>query len=226
MGKRQEIKAKRQRSQNIKQGLTIFAIVLLAALFVGFLIYPSIKPAPALTLPASIGTFNSEDMTLGDPAAPVTVEVFSDYQCPACGYYVQEEEENFIVEYVTTGKVFYIFRPYNFLGQESFQVAEAAYCAVEQGNFWDFHEAVYYNMPGENTGALDDARLTHYATSVGLDEKEFSTCLSSNRNLAQVETDNTYANTSGVTGTPTFKIGDQVVGYKDLITTVNAALAK
>jgi protein-disulfide isomerase len=226
MGKKQEIKAKRKRSQNIQKGLTIFAIVLAAALFVGFLIYPSLKPAVKLVMPASIGTFNSKDMTLGDPAAPLKVEVFSDFQCPACGYYVQDEEANFIKKYVITGKVQYIFRPYSFLGEESKQAAEAAYCAMEQGNFWDYHEIIYFNMPGENTGALDDARLTRYATSIGLNEQDFKACLQSDRNLAQVEVDNTYADTSGVTGTPYFKVGDQVVSYKDLIATVDAALAK
>jgi len=226
LGKKQEIRAKRLRTQKVKQGLTIFAIVLIAALFVGFLIYPSLKPAAELVIPASVGTFDSNDMTLGDPTAPLTVEVFSDYQCPACGYYVQDTEMKFIKDYVSTGKVYYIFRPFNFLGQESILAAEAAYCAMEQGNFWDFHDVLYHNMPGENTGTLDDARLTRYATSIGLNEKDFKACLQSNRNLAQVEVDNTYADTSGVTGTPSFKIGDQVVGYKDLIATVNAALAK
>lgn len=226
MGKKQEIKAKRLRTKKIQQGLTIFAIVLVAALFVGFLIYPSLKPAAELVMPASVGTFDSKDMTLGDPAAPLTVEVFSDYQCPACGYYVQDTEMKFIEDYVSTGKVYYIFRPFNFLGQESIQAAEAAYCAVEQGNFWDFHEVLYHNMPGENAGALDDARLTRYAVSIGLNEKDFKTCLLSDRNFPQVDVDNTYAKTSGVNSTPSFKVGDQVVGYKDLIATVNAALAK
>jgi protein-disulfide isomerase len=224
MGKRQEIKAKRKRTQQIKQWLTIFSIIIIAVLFVGFLIYPTLQPAPELIMPASIGTFKSTDMSLGDPQAPLTVEVFSDYQCPACGYYAQDDEQNFIKNYVQTGQVFYTFRPFNFLGPESYLAAEAAYCAIEQGNFWDYHEMIYYNMAGENSGVLDDARLIQYADAIGLDTADFKACLISNRNVAKIEVDNTYARDIGVTGTPSFKVGDQLVGYKDFMTTVLEAL--
>lgn len=229
MGKRQEIKARQKRSQYIKQGLTIFAIVLVAVFFVGVLIYPSLKNTAAtneLVIPETINSYKSSDMAIGDPNAPITVELFSDFQCPACGNFAQTKEENFINTYVSTGQVYFIFRPYSFVGDESVWATEAAYCALNQGNFWGFHDMIYYNMVGENTGAVDEARLTRYAKAIGLDTTEFTTCLASDSYLAQIQSDNDYAKESGVTGTPSFKIGDQIVAYNELLDIIDAKLSE
>ncbi|MBI9048466.1 MAG: DsbA family protein [Anaerolineaceae bacterium] len=229
MGKRQAIKAKRKRDNLVKQFLTIFGIIIVAVFIVGILIYPSIKINNAnqdLTIPDTVGTYDSIDMGLGDPNAPVTVEIFSDFQCPACGTFASSEEHNFVEKYVTTGQVFYVFRPFNFLGQESLYAAEAAYCAVEQGDFWSFHDVLYNNLIGENTGTINDKRLIAYAEAAGLNGDDFTACLESDTYIDQYMIDNDYARESGVNATPSFKIGDQVVSYSDLIPLLEEALAK
>ena len=228
MGKRQAIKAKRKRDNLIKQVITIFLIVVVAVFIVGVMIYPSIRnnqTAAELVIPDTVGTHSSTDMTMGDPNAPVTVEIFSDYQCPYCGIYAQTIEPDFVKNYVDTGKVYYIYRPFNFLGPESTYAAEAAYCALDQGDFWSFHDVLYHNMPGENTGAIDDDLLTAYAEAAGLDTDAFSACLASDKYVDQYEIDNEYARTVGINSTPSLKVGDEIVGFNDLVTTVENALA-
>lgn len=226
MGKREEIKARRERSNKIKQWLTIFAIVLIAVFIVGVLIYPSIKkqtPVQKLVIPDTIQSHKSTDMAMGDPNAPITLEVFSDFQCPVCGSYVESYEQNIIKTYVDTGKVYYVFRPFNFIGKESIRAAEGAYCAMDQGNFWGFHDMVYHNMVGENTGNLTDDLLTEFAKTVGLDTKQFSACLTSDKYLSEVQADNDYARNAGVNATPSFKIDDQIYSYNDMIAVLQNA---
>jgi protein-disulfide isomerase len=229
MGKRQALKEKRKRDNMIKQGITIFLILVAAIFIVGIMIYPNIKQQQAkaeLIIPDSVGTHSSTDMTMGDPSAPVTVEVFSDYQCSHCGIYAQTVEPDFIKNYVDTGKVYYIFRPFNFLGEASIYAAEAAYCAMDQGDFWSFHDVLYANILGETTGLTGIEQLTNYAVTAGLDGDAFDACLASDKYANQYEIDNEYARNEGITATPSFKIGDTIVGYGDLITTVEEALAK
>ena len=227
MGKRQAIKEKRKRDNIIKQGITIFLILVAAVFIVGLMIYPNIKQTSQnqLVIPETVGKHKSIDMSMGDPNAPLTVEVFSDYQCPYCGVYAQTVEPDFVKNYVDTGKVYYIFRPFNFLGPESTYAAEAAYCAVDQGDFWSFHDVLYHNMVGENTGAINDELLTNYAKAAGLDEKAFAACLQSDKFVDQVEKDNNYANEAGVSATPSIKVGEEIVSFRDLVTTVDKALA-
>src|SRR5690606_22400224 len=118
-------------------------------------------------------------LSMGNPAAPIVVEEFSDFQCIACFRFWQNYEEDFISRYVATGDVLFKYVPFSFLGDESIQAAEAAYCALDEGKFWDYHDTLFLNWNGENTGNFSDKRLVAFAGALGLDEGNFRTCLNS-----------------------------------------------
>ena len=228
MGKRQAIKSKRKQDNLIKQVLTIFLIVVIAVIIVGLMIYPQIKNTNSdsdVTVPDSVGTHNSSDMNLGDPNAPITVEVYSDYRCSHCGIFAETMEADFIKDYVDTGKVYYEYHPFNFMGEASLAAAEAAYCALDQGDFWDFHDILYANMFNESSGQITYDNLSKYAKAAGLDVNKFQACLDSDKFVNQYEIDNEFAKESGISATPSFKVGDIIVGYGDLVTTMEEALA-
>lgn len=73
-----------------------------------------------------------DDVVLGDPQAPVTVFIFSDYQCPYCGKFFQETEGLIRKNYVDSGKVKMVYKDFAFLGPESVAAAQAADCAKDQ----------------------------------------------------------------------------------------------
>ena len=91
-------------------------------------------------------------LTMGNPEAKIVVEEFSDFQCIACYRFWTNFEPEFIEKYVATGDVLFKYVPFSFIGNESFQAAEAAYCAEEQGRFWDYHDMLFLNWNGENAG--------------------------------------------------------------------------
>lgn len=55
-------------------------------------------------------TANVENNTFGNPKAPVMIEVFSDFQCPGCKYFHDNEFSRIMTEYVVPGKVYVIYR--------------------------------------------------------------------------------------------------------------------
>jgi hypothetical protein len=111
--------------------------------------------------------------TLGNPKAPVIVEVYEDFQCPSCALYSRETESKIVEEYVLTGKVYYIFHHFPLLddgyGKESDKSANASMCALEQGRFWEYHDYLFENQNGENKGAFSDERLVAFAEILSLD---------------------------------------------------------
>src|SRR3989449_7615083 len=74
----------------------------------------------------------------GRPGAPVTVYEMSDFQCPYCRAFALATLPLLEREYVTTGKVrfVYINLPLPSLHANATAAAEAALCAARQHKFW------------------------------------------------------------------------------------------
>jgi protein-disulfide isomerase len=148
---------------------------------------------------------------LGPADAPVTVEVWSDFQCPACGFWAIQVEPDLVDEYVKDGSVHFIYRDMAFLdggkpNGESQQSAAAARCAGDQGSFWPYHDYLYENQDGENEGAFSRERLDQIAEAVGLDMEAFDSCMSDSAALEAVRAETAQGQQAGVSSTPTLAI--------------------
>jgi len=235
MSKRQERRAKLQRQQQ-QQRLTVIGLIVLGAalvvLAVAWLQVRSVSEIITVT-PAALP--NADGLSLGDTNAPVTIDVFEDFQCPACQLFTENTETLIIQNLVATGKTRYVFHNYPFLddrqgkGGESDQAANASMCANEQGKFWEMHSILYANWDGENRGAFSDRRLQAMAESIGLDMSAFNACFSANKYEADIQADLDLGKEMGVSGTPTVFVNGSRVGepkkiasYGEIVEAVNA----
>ncbi len=141
---------------------------------------------------------------LGNPAAPITIVEFGDYQCFYCNKFFHETEAQVHENYVKTGKVKMIFKDFTIIGQDSITAAHAAHCANEQGKFWEYHDTLYNNWNGENNGWASAENQLKFAKDVGLDITKFTECNSSNKYKELIQTSSKDAQTLGLTGTPGF----------------------
>jgi protein-disulfide isomerase len=171
--------------------------------------FPAIAAAAA-TLPDVPG----DGRAIGSPDAPVTVVEYGDYQCPGCGYFAQNYEHRIFEEYVATGKVRFEYRDYAFIGGESTRAAEAAFCALDQGAFWPYHQTLFANQHGENEGAFSAARLRSAAGQLGLDGERFATCLDDGTYADRVTAMRKEAVALGVLGTPSFVVNGKLIEYR------------
>ncbi len=234
--KRQEIRARRSRQKRSQQ-ITLIAVVTVGVLLIAFAVISSqrqsIEDIVQIT-PVPRPMVNG--LALGDPNAPVTIDVFEDFQCPACAGYSQQVEPLIISTYVETGQVYYVFHNFPFIddgsvSKESDQAASAAMCADEQDRFWDYHDMLFANWNGENAGAFSDARLEAYADSLGLDMQAFRDCFDSGRYMDQVNADYQLGSQMGVQGTPSVFVNGVLLspGYvpsiQDVQQAVEAALS-
>ncbi len=202
-------------------GCALLACAALVVGVVGTAFYPAIRqtlggetPAPAVaSLPVqSTPAVQQSGNTLGDPNAPVKIIEYADFQCPYCRMYWQDTEPQIVDTYVKTGKVYYEYRSVGaYLGEESQAAAEAAYCAGDQGKFWEYHDSLFSHWTGENVGDFTPEKLQQYAASVGLDQVAFQECLSSGKQADRVQQDLQNAQKDGIKGTPSFLINGTLI---------------
>lgn len=232
MANREELK--RRKSKKKRKDITPFIIIgVLAVVVLAVVILSTYKPVAEVIDPTFHTATITDGLTMGDPNAPVKLVEFADFQCPGCGSYWSEIEPTVIQSYVETGKIFYTFSPFSFVGSfvkdnpydESIKSAEAAYCANDQGKFWEYRDYLFANQIGENQGAFSEKRLLAFAKNLSLDMDKFTTCLQSGEHNQQVLDANDFAINSGINQTPSFVIdGTLVTG--DLITELEAAVNK
>ncbi len=226
MGKKQEIRKKRIQKAQSQRRIVLISVIFLSLLISAFVIYQSQKPIGEIKMIEEKTRPETSGLSMGNPESAIVVEEFSDFQCIACYRFWQNYEEDFIKRYVATGDVFFKYVPFSFLGNESIQAAEAAYCADEDGKFWNYHDTLFLNWNGENAGNFSDKRLVAFAGSLGLDEGNFRTCLNSNRYNENVQEGLRYGKSAGVNATPTFLINGKLVYSDALFATLDELLGK
>ncbi|CAG0929583.1 Disulfide bond formation protein D [Thermoflexales bacterium] len=164
-------------------------------------------PAAAVERAKAVGN------SLGEASAPITVEVYSDFQCPACRLFHTTTLREIEEKYVQTGKVRVVFNHQIIRAEESVRAAEASECANDQGKFWEYADTLFNNQAGEDQGAFRDEKLYEWAQQLGLKMDQFKTCMDERTHLAKIQSSTQTGTQRGINSTPTLFInGQKVVG--------------
>lgn len=160
-----------------------------------------LKPAPQQDKTGKVNIDSTN--ALGKDNAPLTMVIFTDYQCPFCKRFETQTFTEIKKNWIDTGKLRYVvhdqpldFHPY------AMKAAEATRCAGEQGKFWELREKIVTNAE-----QLQREKLPDYAQQAGLDVGKFNACLDSGRHTEKIKAEITEASAQGITGTPSFIIG-------------------
>jgi protein-disulfide isomerase len=180
----------------------------------------------AVALTASLGvalagcdkkeSVSADDMSLGNPNAKVTVVEYASASCIHCGRWNNEVFPAFKTKYIDTGRVNYVYR--EFL-TEPVQVASASFlmarCAGKD-KYFSVLDSVYRSQEEMFTTGDYRGVLLRVAQSAGMDEAQFTSCVTDEKNLkalnARVEK---YQADAKITGTPTFIINGKKAGGDD-----------
>jgi len=157
--------------------------------------------------------------SLGRTEAPVTVVIFTDYQCPSCAA-IHPSLERLVKEY--GDKVRLITRDFPLTEHsEAFKAAEAAEAAREQGRYWEYAQLLMRNQ-----SALSVDKLKVYASELALDRTHFDSALDSGKFAEMVQRDIEEGMKLRIKGTPTVFINGRRVSaksYDELKANVEAA---
>lgn len=212
--RRDQMRRKEQRVRLLSIGLISIVALFLAFLF----IYPNFKPVGEASLASLISRPNVDFNAMGDPEAPIKIEEYSDFQCPFCRVFFEDTEEQLTENYIADGTVYFVYYSFGeFIGAESGSAAEAAYCAGDQGKFWEMHDIIFANQAGENAGAFADRRLLAFAEKIELNMDQFSPCFNGGKYKSLVEEDRKNGALAGITATPSFLMTYTVSGKEKTI---------
>ena len=157
------------------------------------------------------------DPIIGDPAAPITIIEFSDFQCPFCARFHAQTLPLLIEEYIDKGQVKLVYRdfPLQDIHPNAVPAAVAAECANEQGEFKSMHDMLFDNQAQWSNAPIDTAiaLFGEYATAINIDRETFDSCLITGKFIEDIRDDLIDGRNYGIDGTPGFLIGNDEVGY-------------
>ncbi|RDJ31194.1 MAG: DsbA family protein [Crenarchaeota archaeon] len=162
-----------------------------------------------------------DDPIKGNPDAEITIVEFSDFQCPFCERFHRTTLPLLEQNYLSTGKVNFVYRDFPIQGihPNAVPAALASECADDQGKFWEYHDLLFVNQKNWQDLEIPVAVNTfkQYASSLDLDMQEFNDCFESGKYLAEINADLEDGRQYGVTGTPGFFVGNEKTGFTRII---------
>jgi len=170
---------------------------------------------------------STDDMTMGDPKAKVTVVEYASLACSHCGEWNKTVFPSFKAKYIDTGKVYYVFREF-ITAPPQLAVAGTlmARCAGKD-KYFTVVDAVFHGQ--EEIFRTGDIRgvLLPIAQAAGMDEDAFMKCVSDEKAInaltAKVEK---YGKEADIQGTPTFFFNDDKYGNALTMAQIDEAYAK
>ena len=150
-----------------------------------------------------------EGTVIGEDDAPVTLVEYADLQCPFCADWATLTFPELVTDYVRDGRLRIEFRGLAFIGPESEDALRAALAAGAQGKLWNVVDLVYTNQGAENGGWVTDDFLRAVGEAVpGLDVDRMLEARDAAEITAAIEEAALAAEADGVTGTPSFLLGE------------------
>lgn len=202
----------------------ILGLVLLVSVFTYKLVTTQQTPKSA-TKPVNQVLIDDATLVIGDKNAPVSIIEYADYKCPECAKHNQDVGKRIRSDYVDTGKVNIVFRPYPVYSEDGARALAGSYCANQQGKFTEYHDKVFdhmwvnYYKGGQYEKAIEDVLtlsvMNELVASLGMSTAEYNSCLDTENTRKLFDEALFQSGPDEIQGTPSFIIGGKkIVGVQ------------
>ena len=199
---------KKQKHTNIALIISAILIALIA-----FKLYQYNKSEGSRTQPLQQNIeIRENDIIFGSDQAPLTMMVFSDYNCKYCRRFFLEVYPKIQEHYIDTGKLKVIIKLVVLREiPELMQATQAVMCANQFASFEEIHQLLTFNIQviyTEDFQSLLDDMITV--------NTDMARCILKNQKYRYIKQNNTDFKNNDLAGTPTFVIGDKIYpGYRN-----------
>jgi protein-disulfide isomerase len=151
---------------------------------------------------SSIDVANGSSIAF-DNGAATTIDVWEDPQCPVCKLFADANGQ-YLDSLIREKKANVRYHILSFLGDESVRTANASFCAADEGQYLDFHKAIYaVQSPVENSGFWSNETLVEIGKKIGITSTRFEDCVTKGSKVDLVQANSDSMSKYGVQGTPT-----------------------
>ena len=168
------------------------AIVVIAAVVIGGIVWSNNDGGEQV----DESQLTNTALAIGEESAPVTIDVFEDFMCPACGQFEASQGQQ-ILEAVNNKQRRVRYHMLNFLnrtsasGDYSTRAAAAFQCVADGGEKQDviekFHSTLFQNQPTEGGSTdHDNKQLAEFAADAGASSNT-QACISSGARVKKAE---------------------------------------
>jgi protein-disulfide isomerase len=189
----------------------------------------SASPDSTASAPVRAAVADTYGLGVGDPDAPVKVEIFEDFLCPFCGQ-LEAASRDQLVEAARNGEAFVVYRPIAFLNEYSVRSLNAFGVVLDKAGgetALRFHDLLFEQQPDEGGPMPDDEWLIELAVTAGASEEQVRPGIESMAFQQWIVNGSDDASRRQITGTPAvFVDGQKVEGssIEDLAAQVQARI--
>jgi protein-disulfide isomerase len=156
-------------------------------------------------IPAAVSEADGYGIVLNPTATP-TIDVWVDYQCPACRTF-EVLNGGYLNEIIAQKKAKVVFHPLTFIGAESIIAANAAACAADENKFVDMNLALFQNQgSSENSGRWQGDAMLAIGESIGIKSDSFKQCVREGNYVKWTRNVTEASASKNVNSTPTIRI--------------------
>jgi protein-disulfide isomerase len=220
-----QARSRKRRLLLLQAGIGVLALAVVAAVVV-FVLTRSDDPVAAPPQVTSDGAF-----VVGNPDAPVTLQVVEDFQCPICKQF-EATNADLLAQYAAGNDVKIEYRGIAFLDRASTtryssRALNASACVMGEGaDTWSaFHQAMYEQQPPEQGDGLPDSDLVDIATTAGADPDAVTSCIQDEKYADWTKSTTEKFFDAGGSGTPTLFVNGTELKSPDAAT-ITAAVDK
>ncbi|MFI9006817.1 DsbA family protein [Actinosynnema sp. NPDC053489] len=160
-------------------------------------------------------------VTVGKDDAKVTLDLYEDFLCPACGAF-KKAYGGQIKQEIEAGTLRVRYHALPFLVRlsdpegYSRDAANAALCAADEDKFWEYHETLFARQPKEGGPGHTKEELVKLGTDLGITGDAFKRCVDGDAHVADAQAQLDAVKATGkFEGTPTVMKDGEVVEWND-----------
>jgi protein-disulfide isomerase len=216
-------RARAQRRQRTLIGAIVAAVVVVAAVVLTIIAQNSRTAVAADAAKPANTVDNGQVIVVGQSSAPVTIDLYEDFQCPVCQNF-EKTTGSTLASLVSAGTVQLHYHGMAFLdtsandkySTRALNAAAAVVNAAGPDAFQKFHDLLYANQPPEGGSGLTDAKLIAYAQQAGASGTSVESAIHDLTYGDWVKQVTDQASKDGVTGTPTVKVDGKTLETSQL----------